>query len=329
MSASYRYPSRRRGLEPVDLDVFAGDLLAVIGPNGAGKSTLLRLLAGEFAPSGGQVQVFGRPAHALPPSERARLGVGVDEPAHADELAGRENAHFFARANGLRAADATARVDALFQRLGLSGDAGVPAGAWSFGMRRKLHLVETLAHAPDLVLLDEPTIGLDAGSLAGLRALLAAITRSGAAIVFATNDLHGLVPIATRIVFLHDGRKAADASPSSLLERVRGVTRFDIALDGQAPREIRFPPGATGTVRDGGCVVETAAGTELLPGVCAALVQAGARIRAIRVREPDLTDVFRELTGAELDPTGPSDESGHAGHQPASHRRAREADGRE
>jgi len=287
------------------MEVLAGDLLAVIGPNGAGKSTLLRLLAGEFAPSGGQVTVFGRPAHTLSCAERTRLGVGVDEPAHADELAGRENAHFFARANGLGAGDAAARVDALFQRLGLAADAAVPAGAYSFGMRRKLHLVETLVHGPELVLLDEPTIGLDAGAIASLRALLASHAGSGAAVVFATNDLFGLVPIATRILFLHDGRKVADAAPSTLLERVRGVTRFDVTLDGRPPHEIRFPPGAAGTLRDDGCVVETGAGTALLPEICAALVRAGARIRGIRVREPDLTDVFRDLTGAELNPIGP------------------------
>ncbi len=301
----YVYDSGRRGVDGVDLDVRAGDVVAIIGPNGAGKSTLLGLLTGALVPSSGRVAVLGRPAHRLRGAGRARLGVGVDEPAHADELTGRENALLFARAHGLGAREAAARVDAIFATFGLSGDAHVACGAWSFGMRRRLQLSEALAHDPALVLLDEPTIGLDTAGLAALRELLAARARAGTAIVVATNDLHGLIPVATRIVFLHEGRKVADDAPDALLARVRGATRIDVTLD-TVPDGIVFPIGTTAVLRPDGCEIRTPDGTATLPAICAALVEAGARIRALRVREPDLTDVFRDLTGADLAPAAGS-----------------------
>ncbi|MCI0436699.1 MAG: ABC transporter ATP-binding protein [Gemmatimonadetes bacterium] len=300
-AVSFRYASGRRGVEAIDLAVHPGDVLVVLGPNGSGKSTLLGLLAGDLVPSQGQARVFGQAADRLAGADRVRRGICVDEPAHADALSGRANALLFARANGCGRADAEARVDALLGRLGLGADADARCGAYSFGMRRRLQLVEALAHAPDLLFLDEPTTGLDIDAVTILRELIVERSRAGAASVIATNDVHGVTPAATRIAFLHDGRKIADATPAALLERVRGTTRIEVTMNGALrDKAIVFPPESTAVFRDGGCTVETRRGTAILPAVCAALVEAGAEIRGIRVREPDLVDVFRDLTGASL-----------------------------
>ncbi len=221
--ASFRFASGRDALHDIDLTVHAGETLALLGPNGSGKSTLLRILAGDLAPSrGARHRIAGDDAA---PALR-RFGYAPDEAAHFDELSGRENAVFFARANGA----GPRAVDALLAAFGLAADAGVAAGEYSFGMRRKLALVEAMAHAPALLLLDEPTIGLDPAALLALTAELQSRTQAGAAVVLATNDA-AAAALATRIVFLHRGRKVADSPAQALLRSVAGETRIDVELD--------------------------------------------------------------------------------------------------
>jgi ABC-2 type transport system ATP-binding protein len=283
--AGCRFRRGRIGLEPTDLTVRAGEIVALLGPNGAGKTTLLRLLARDLLPGSGSIQ------HGT----AVTIGFAADESVHVDELSGRANARCFARAHG--AADAEA--DAWLAQFGLQADAHVPAGEYSFGMRRKLMLVEALAHSPAVLLLDEPTLGLDPAATGTLAATLQAHAAKGGATVFATNDL-AAATLATRIVFLHHGRMVADAPPAELMRGVAGKTRIEVALEGPPVTLPDFADDIRVAGVDGaGCTFETTRASAL-PEICAALLQAGAHIRSVRVREPDLGDAFRQLTGEDL-----------------------------
>lgn len=304
---SYRYPSGRRGVVGIDLEVAPGEVVAFLGPNGSGKTTLLRLLATDLRAGSGRLEILGRVPGRRPADLRRRLGVAGDEPVHLEALSGRQNAIFFGRAAGVPRAEAESRADELLALLGLAPDARAPAGSYSYGMRRKLLLTQALVAGPELVLLDEPTVGLDPPSRGVLHDLLRQRVADGAAVVLATNDLPFVRRVAHRIAFLHEGRKVADAPPSELLAAVEGRTTLEIGLEGPPPREVDYPPGLGVRPRPGGLVVESPDGPGVLPDVCRALLDAGAALREVRVREPDLADVFRALTGDELreDPPGP------------------------
>jgi ABC-2 type transport system ATP-binding protein len=288
----YTFASGRSGIASIDLEVQTGELLALVGPNGSGKTTLLRLLAGDLKPTRGTLSV-----NAQTPSSRAsqsQIGFASAQPVHFTELTGRENAEFFARA--YRAGD-----DAVHRHLiafSLFQDGNVPVGEYSFGMQRKLMLVEALAHGPALLLLDEPTIGLDPPAIAAVTSELQDRARAGSTVVMGTNDVHTAM-LASRVLFLHRGKKVADAAPGELLRSVAGVARIDVSLASPPERAPVFPSGVTALHAAEGYSVE-AADAAALPDVCAALLRAGARIREVRVREPDLADVFRTLTGEAL-----------------------------
>jgi ABC-type multidrug transport system ATPase subunit len=285
--AGHRFPSGRTGLEPTDFAVHGGEIVALIGPNGSGKTTLLRLLAGDLEPATGRVVV----------NTAVRRGWAPDEAVHVDELSGRANALLHARAWGAPAA----AVDALLAAFGLAADADVPAREYSFGMRRKLALVQALVHEPALLLLDEPAVGLDPSAVNVLIERMRGRAATAGSVVFGTNDL-AVATVATRIAFLHRGRIVVDAPPSELMRAVAGHTRIEVLLDALPARAPVFPGHVSAVAIDIGYVIETQAGSADLPPICDAVVRSGARIRDIRVREPGLADAFLRFTGAALGP---------------------------
>jgi len=290
----------------------------LLGPNGSGKTTLLRLFARDLVPRAGEIRLCAEDGSPLPAS---RIGYATDGSVHFDELTGHENAHWFVRAAGGTAAAA----DALLERFSLGRDADRPVGDYSFGMRRKVVLIEALAHAPSLVLLDEPTVGLDPDSARTLEAVLDERLADGAAVVIATNDTR-IANGADRIAFVHRGRIVANDSPAALLESVRGSTRIEVELDSPVRGPVTAPGDTTRVETPTGLHFISPNGTADLPAICEAIVGGGGRIRRIDVREPGFEDVFRRLTGDALedDATAVIDEP----VQPESRRRRRRRPGR-
>lgn len=295
---SYRYDSDAPALDGVDLEGRSGEIVALVGPNGAGKSTLLRLLARDIVPDAGVLHLPSRRNAA----GRVAMGYAGEEACHFESLSGTHNAVFFARAAGLSREEAEAAVREQFDRLGLAEDASRPVSTYSFGARRKLLLVEALAHRPTLTLLDEPFVGLDLDSREALADLLRERSAEGGTVVMASHDLDLLPQLAHQIVFIHDARVVAGGSPDELLAAMPDVTRFEFTLDGRVD-SADFVLGEGITLVDGGdpLVLESERGQAALPDACRALVAAGARIRGVVVRDAGLAAVFRSVTGAELD----------------------------
>lgn len=272
----------------------------MLGANGAGKSTLLHLLAGLARPSSGSVDVLGRAASSSGSAHRRRVGVALDRPAHIEALTVAENARLFARAAGLAPRAARAATDPLLERFGL--EPRVPVAECSLGMKRKLLLVQALAHEPEVILLDEPTLGLDPAGVDTLGELLAERAAAGAALLAATNDVRAAPLLGTRVVFLLEGRKLADEPTDALLARLRSRTRIEVTLaaDGVGAPELLAaaatdPPPLELTPGDDVMIFDSTAGAEPLPDLLRWLLRQGADVRDVRVREPDLADVFRQV----------------------------------
>ncbi|MBW7988729.1 MAG: ABC transporter ATP-binding protein [Planctomycetes bacterium] len=220
-----------RGVNGVSVSVKAGQCFGVLGPNGSGKTMLTRLVAGIDRADSGRLSVLGKPAFPRPPHLRRCCGVALDTPAHWDTLSGRQNLWFFARQYGLSGSALSRRVDELLHEAQLTAQANEPVAAYSFGMRRKLGIIEALAHDPDLLILDEPSAGADVAFLDRLVQLIHQRCENGKTTWIADNDADWIARVATDVILLSDGRIQAGGTVPELMASVGARNQVDILLE--------------------------------------------------------------------------------------------------
>ncbi|WP_165874044.1 ABC transporter ATP-binding protein [Rubrobacter taiwanensis] len=296
------YRSSGRGVENASLRVEAGEIFGLMGPNGSGKSTLLRVLTTAMVPDSGSLRVCGMDALKDRRRVRARLGIMVDRPTHYGDLSGWANAYFFARAYGLKEKKAEAALAELFEHFDLDDYRDDRAKTYSYGMSKKLALIEAMAHGPDLLLLDEPSLGLDYTSQLAYQRKVRELAAAGAAVLIASNQVDEMESLCDRVAFLHRGRIAAEGRPQELVESLRGLKRIEATLR----NPVEYGPlaevaGVRRVVPEGRDLVVH---TEDRPGIVAAVVNAvvecGGDIVDLHVRRPNLEDVYVKLTGEAL-----------------------------
>jgi ABC-2 type transport system ATP-binding protein len=287
----------RLAVEDVSFEVRRGEVVALLGPNGAGKTTTLRLLAGLLRPTAGSVAVDGvtQTARAWT-STRARLGFLTETPGLWDRLTVESNLLTFARLYGLH--DAGARVRSLLGDFGLADRASDTAGTLSKGMRQKVALARALLHDPTIVLLDEPTAGLDPAMTRTVRDLVVRLRRDGRGVLLSTHSLDEAERTADRIVVINRTVVAFD-TPAALRSRWKSG-RVVIRLAGSAAPFVAVvrSAGVRDVVADGStlrCAPDPATG--VTPAVIRALVSAGADIEAVIPDETTLEDAYLALTG--------------------------------
>jgi ABC-2 type transport system ATP-binding protein len=203
----------------------------VLGANGSGKTTLTRLVAGLDRAERGDMSVLGGPAYRRPLRLRRRCGVALDTPAHWDTLSGRQNLWFFGRQYGLSGSELSRRVDELLCEAELAAQADEPVAVYSFGMRRKLSVIEALAHDPDLLILDEPSAAADVAFLDRLVRWVRSRCERGKTTWVADNDADWLARVATDVILLSEGRIEAQGAVSKLMASVGARNRIDIVLE--------------------------------------------------------------------------------------------------
>ena len=217
---SKEYPAARvRALSDVDLDLSRGSLTVLLGANGAGKTTLLRIQAGLLAPSAGTVEILGirQPAGRRSRELRRRVTYISQEPALDPEMTGGETLSLLASLYGVAREDRPRRTAELADAFGTTAYMRRPLASWSGGLRRRLHLAAGMIHDPELLLLDEPTAGLDVEGNDFLWAELARRARDGRAVAVVTHDLAAAERHADRIAILEEGRIVAMGEPRALM----------------------------------------------------------------------------------------------------------------
>jgi ABC-2 type transport system ATP-binding protein len=296
-----------RGVCGVSLAVEPGECLALLGRNGSGKTTLLRLVLGLERPRSGRLRVLGADVAAGSRSHLAGTGAATDRAAQWDALSGRACAMFVARSYGMDAAAARAAVDAWLARADLAAQADEPVSAYSFGMRRKLALVQALVHEPALAVLDEPTAGVDAHFAAVLAGEIARRCRTGRTTLVATNDPDWAAGVVSRVALMDAGRIVRCDAPAALVAELGGRQEIRITLAAPAAlasdADAAVPPTGAETLHLDGTIV-TAIGPDdpHLPGRLVEWVaQRGGAVRTMEVRRPTLRDAFLVATGKAID----------------------------
>ncbi len=237
----------RQALDGLDLEVRRGEVLGLLGPNGAGKTTFVRLLLGLERPDAGRLLLDGAPP---PRGWLRRLGVAPQELALYDELTGRENVTFFGRLHGLRGAALRARVEDALAFVMLDERADERVAGWSGGMQRRLNLAVALVHEPELLVLDEPTVGVDPQSRALLLERVRALRDAGRTVVYTSHHMDEVERVCDRVAVVDRGRLLDAGTPDELVARHAGrapdapgglarapLERAFLALTGRALRD--------------------------------------------------------------------------------------------
>jgi ABC-2 type transport system ATP-binding protein len=285
----------RPAVDHVDLTVRPGEIYGFLGPNGAGKTTTLRMLLGLVRPTSGTATVLGEPAGS--PSALARTGSMIEGPAFYPYLSGRDNLRVVARLAGVPAD----RVDPALATVDLAGRAADTFSAYSLGMKQRLGVAAALLKDPDLVVLDEPTNGLDPAGMRDMRALVVELGRQGRTVILSSHLMAEVQEVCDRVAVIAEGRIVAE----STVEELRGGANLLVTAH---PTD-----RATAVLRDLDVVDDVRSqGTDLridvephhTAGIVRALVTAGVDVTRVQRDERQLEDVFFELTGRSLDLEG-------------------------
>ena len=307
--------SEANAVDGIDLDVPGGGVYGFLGPNGAGKTTTIRILVGLLWPTRGSARIFGEPIEPGAPV-LDRVGSLIERPALYPYLSAFENVRVFATAQGIRPDVLSRRIGESLDRVGLASVARRKAGAFSTGMGQRLALAIALIGRPDLVILDEPTNGLDPNGVVDVRELISRLAADGTTVFLSSHVLPEVEQLCHRVAILREGRIVAEGPTGDLLgagERL--FIRFDTPAEASSAQAL-LGPGATPT--DAG---PTHPGSALLVDAPVAeasrinrtLGAAGLYPAELTPRRESLEAVFRELTAGDAGAPGSAGSAGGSG----------------
>jgi ABC-2 type transport system ATP-binding protein len=301
LAKTFRTGWPRRRLQPalrgISFSVARGAIFGILGPNGAGKTTLLSVLATLLVPDRGEARVLGldvvRDAHRL----RERINLSSGSASFLWSLTPREILDIAARSYGLVGTRRRARVDGLLAQFELGPHAGVPYNELSTGLKQRLALAKAFVNDPELLILDEPTVGLDPDIAVRVREQIAAFRRARRmTILLSTHYMREAEQLCDEVVFLREGSLLAQGDPASLKRQILLGDRVELLVDGDGWRGPAGLPGVLACSGAGGrlqLVVDDA--RKRLPEILRYLDEQGATVSDVAVAEPTLESVFIEL----------------------------------
>lgn len=291
-------------VDDVSFRIAPGETYGLLGPNGAGKTTTISMVAGLIAADSGSVTVAGQAMTPRTTEPKRHVGLVPQELAIYPELSGRENLALFGRLQGLRKAELRARVDEVLELIGLADRAKDRSKEYSGGMKRRLNIGIGLLNRPTLLILDEPTVGVDPQSRNAILESVEALSVEGMAVLYTTHYMEEAERLCDRIGIIDSGRLQAEGTRDELVRLTGGTDTIRLGGSGDlaaAAEELRLIPGvervdterrsATLTVKDAPALVAQVVGTATSYGVV---------LSDVEISRPDLESVFLHLTGKGL-----------------------------
>jgi len=292
----------RQALRGVSLSVPDGELFGLLGPNGAGKTTLLSILSCLMDASSGTATLLGRPLNTRDRETRRLIGLVPQELALYNELTARENLRFFGELYGVKQPALGQRVDATLAAVGLADRGGDRVGTFSGGMKRRLNFGAALIHQPRLLLLDEPTSGVDPQSRHHIFEEVRRLNRAGVTIIYTSHYMEEVQALCTRVGIIDHGRLIACDTLGGLLHQLPGLVRIRLARPAPEFRERLVQiQGVRLSEREGfGLDLESADVKPVLLQLLALMTEHRVDLTSLEIQEPNLERVFLHLTGRAL-----------------------------
>ena len=296
-----------KAVDGVSFDVYKGEILCILGPNGAGKSTTINMLTGALGWDGGGIYadfLKGKSIHDDLPAYKRRLGVVPQDLAIYEDLSARNNVEFFASLYGLRGRALQEGCRFALAFAGLTDRAGDKAGTFSGGMKRRLNIACAIAHRPELLVMDEPTVGIDPQSRNHILEAIKHLRDEGMTIIYTTHYMEEVEEISTRIIVMDHGKIIAGGTKEELKERTDTDKMITIEADGLDTFDsdtlyriegVKKVSAGAGTLK-----LAVIPGIENLDRIIAVLIEHGKRINSITTQEISLETVFLNLTGRSL-----------------------------
>ncbi len=280
----------------LNLKIHRGEVFGMLGPNGSGKTTTILMLLGLTEPTAGEVRVLGLDPARQPLSVKARVGYLPDQIGFYDELTARENLSYTAKLNGLPRKEADERIEAALERVGLHDVADKPVGTFSRGMRQRLGVADVLIKEPQIIIMDEPTQGLDPeGAHAFLQNILE-LKEEGITILLASHLLHQVQAVCDRVGLFNRGRMGVSGTVEELAKKfLDSGYRIYVEVEGPSDKMIsalKSVRGVSKVERAGRNRYELIARGDLRAEAAAAAVKAGGKLYGLSVEVPSLDEIY-------------------------------------
>jgi len=291
-------------VDGVGFQIAAGETYGLLGPNGAGKTTTISMLCGLLERDAGEVHVLGTPLTTRSIETKREIGYVPQDIAIYPDLSARENLTFFGRLYGLTGDELNDRVDRVLEIVGLADRARDRSDQFSGGMKRRLNIGIGLLHEPRLLVLDEPTVGVDPQSRNAILESVEHLGSEGLAVLYTTHYMEEAERLCNRIGIIDHGKIVAEGTRRELVELVGQQDRVRLTatgeLQGAAEALMALPGVAEADAREGGLDLIVSAADEMLVDILRAVSDANVSISSVDVEEPNLEAVFLHLTGRAL-----------------------------
>jgi ABC-2 type transport system ATP-binding protein len=293
-----------KAVQGVDFNVEQGEIYSLLGPNGAGKTTTISMLSCLLRPDEGDARVMGHSIKSEQMGVKSVLGVVPQEIALYEDLTARENLTFWGKMYGLRGGALKARVEEVLDIIGLQDRAKERVGKYSGGMKRRVNIGVALLHKPQVIYMDEPTVGIDPQSRRNILDSVVDLKKQGMTVLYTTHYMEEAQELSDHIGIVDHGKMIANGTHDELVKLVGEQTRIDLTLDMEAGAVLDEWRGVEGVSRvsaENGLVTALVGDSnEVLPRLFDVTNRLSARITSVDIQEPNLETVFLHLTGRAL-----------------------------
>lgn len=288
----------------ISFDIHAGEIFSLLGPNGAGKTTTIGMISGLLKPDAGEVWLMGHSVSKEPKAAKAKLGIVPQEIALYTDISARANLNFWGKMYGLSGKGLADRVDAVLELIGLEDRASGPVSKFSGGMQRRLNVGVALLHQPRVIIMDEPTVGIDPQSRRKILDSVKRLCDQGVTILYTTHYMEEAQELSDRIAIMDNGEIIATGTHQELIEIVGELDRITLTISGDSAKAKAAWEEIEGiqeiTSENGTLHLLVNDSNQTLPSVFEAASTVDVRINSVQVQEPNLETVFLHLTGRAL-----------------------------